>query len=69
MKADGFVGWYQLMRLTIIEAALDQGVDHNKATRIAAKAVNDMRASTNLDLVVRTLAEIDERIAKENKDT
>lgn len=69
MKANGFVGWYQLMRLTIIKAALDQGVDHNMSTRIAAQAVNDMRASTNLDLVVKTLAEIDARVAKENNDT
>lgn len=65
MKSEGFVGWYQLMRLAIIKAATDQGVDPSKATAIAAQAVNDMRTETNLDLVVKTLDELDMRVNAE----
>ena len=65
MKSEGFVGWYQLMRLAIIKAATDQGVDPSKATAIAAQAVNDMRAQTSLDRVVQALGEIDKRISVE----
>lgn len=53
------------MRLTIIKAATDQGIDPNTAALIAAQAVNDMRAKTDFDRVVKTLAELDKRIIED----